>query len=89
MTIEVGDKVKIKGGLGTEFTVLYIHQKDERKWYVVAFMGDAPRTYTESELIKVPVKKDWFFYCSNEYYIVTVVDGVPDWTTVRKNENCS
>lgn len=50
--IRVGDKVKVDGLGNMVHTLLYIHQKpdDIRKWAVVAFEGDMPKTMHYSKL---------------------------------------
>jgi hypothetical protein len=61
MTIEVGDKVRKRtSNSDTEYDVLYIHKKDERRYVVFAFKGDIPQALHESSLVKVePVKTGW------------------------------
>lgn len=63
MTIKVGDKVIVKGYGDSERDVLYIHQApgDSRVFYVTAYKGDIPKSYTEQNLTKVePVSSLWY-----------------------------
>lgn len=71
MTIKVGDKVTINKFPDYQRDVLYIHQKDMSKYYVVAYEGDIPTSHREHELTKAPelvditycLKGKWFYNC--------------------------
>jgi hypothetical protein len=99
--IKVGEKVRLKV-FDTNYDVLYIHNKDERKYVVVAYKGDIPRSYTpeQLEVVKEPVVKDRTIYTnpsmnimghtrndSDTHKIVyKVVDGVPDCNSIKMEE---
>jgi hypothetical protein len=75
--IKVGDKVRLKG-FDTHYDVLYIHNKDERTYIVVAYKGDIPISSTPErlEVVKEPVVKQVVLYSKDDSVATSFkVDG--------------
>lgn len=66
MNIKVGDRVTLNNSPLYQRDVLYIHQKDDRKFYVVAFKGDIPTSHQEHELNKFPEVVEKVYYLEDK-----------------------
>lgn len=53
---KVGDKVLVKGCSSFAREVVYVHNKDTRIFYTVAYKGDMPTSHPEKDLSPVPPK---------------------------------
>lgn len=85
MKIEVGDMVQVWDNnrlkwTDTKYQVLHIHQRHDRVWVTVAYLGDMPTSHALREVRLVPHE----FYLKGKHYEIHFVNGKPDWDSVRE-----
>jgi hypothetical protein len=87
MKYKVGDRVKYRPEDAIVYDILYVHSKDQRVYYVLAYKGDMPSVHTEVQMntFTVVSTQPLLISIGNDDYKaqVDIVNDKPDWSTLE------